>query len=258
MGENHNVEAVLFDFLGTLVCFERLTAEESIASVLESLRKDGCALDYEIFHPVYKESTERHWSSRRGYEETYNKYWITDALKALGIQADPEQAMITRAVEAYFEPFHQVMKPMPGALETLEALKGRYRLGLISNFTYSPTVVRALDELNMSQYLETVVVSADVGIRKPSPVIFQKAMTNLRLSEPGEVIFVGDDVDADIMGALRFGMIPILISYTLKDDYRARLAGALNAMEDGMARDVREIRLPPELLELPDIKGDGG
>jgi HAD superfamily hydrolase (TIGR01549 family) len=226
--------------------------EESIASVLESLREDGCELDYDVFQPAYRKSTEKHWSSRRGDEETYNKYWLADALDALGIEADPEGDMITRAVEAYFEPFHEVMKPMPGALETLEKLKGRYRLGLISNFTYSPTVTRALDELGLSPYFETVVISADLGIRKPSPVIFDKAMADMGLNEPEKAMFVGDDVDADIMGALKSGMLPVLISFTLRDNYQERLSLALEALGDGVARDVEEIRLPLELLDLLD------
>lgn len=254
MGKYEDIEAVLFDFLGTLVCFERLTREESVDSVLESLRKDGCRLDYDQFESVYKETTERHWSSRRGYEETYNKYWIADSLRVLGVEADPDGPMITRAVEAYFEPFHNVMKPLPGALETLDALKSRYRLGLVSNFTYSPTVTRALEELGMNRYFETVVISADLGLRKPSSVLFDKAMADLRLNEPGKVIFVGDDVDADIVGALQSGMIPILISYTLRDDYRARLSSALTALGDGHATEVEEIKVPLELLKLLNIK----
>lgn len=254
MGKYGDVEAVLFDFLGTLVCFERLTREESVASVLESLRKDGCRLDDGQFEPAYNEATEKRWSSRRGYEETYNKYWIADSLRALGIEADPDGPMITRAVEAYFEPFHNVMKPLPGALETLDALKSRYRLGLVSNFTYSPTVTRALQELGMSRYFGTVVISADLGLRKPSAVLFEKAMADLQLSEPGKAIFVGDDVDADILGALKSGMIPILISYTLRDDYRARLSSALTALGDGHATEVEEIKVPLELLKLLNIK----
>jgi len=253
MGKYKDIEAVLFDFLGTLVCFERLTVEESLASALQSLRRDGYPLDYEEFQPVYGESTRKHWSSRRDNEETYNKFWITDALKDMGIEIDPEDPIITRAVEAYFEPFHQVMKPMPGALDTLEKLKDRYRLGLISNFTHSPTVIRALDELGLSQYFETVVVSADLGLRKPSPVIFRKAMEELGLSDPGKVMFVGDDVDADIIGAIGFGMVPVLISYTLRDDYRTRLKQSLEALGDGHVKEVKEIRLPLELFELLDI-----
>lgn len=253
MGEHRGIEGVLFDFLGTLVCFERLTVEESLFSVLESLRRDGCPLDYHEFQPVYRESTQRHWNSRRNYEETYNKYWIADALKEMGVEMDPEGPIITRAVEAYFEPFHQVMKLMPGALETLEKLEGKYRLGLVSNFTHSPTVTRALDELGLSRYLQTVVISADVGVRKPSPVVFKKAMEKLGLSDPGKVLFVGDDVDADIIGAIEVGMVPVLISYTLKDDYRTRLKLALKALGDGYAREVREIRLPLELFDLLDI-----
>lgn len=253
MARPNDLVAVLFDFLGTLAYIDGLAPDESIKAVLESLKRDGYPLAYDVFFPVYRESTLRHWKSRRGHEETYNKYWITDALKILGIEADPDGAMITRAVEAYFEPFHRNMRPLPGALETLRVLKERYRLGLISNFTHSPTIIGALDQLGMSPYFESVVISAEIGLRKPSSIIFEKAMTDLGLEEPEKIIFVGDDIDADIIGALKIGMMPVLISYCLKDDYRTRLARALEEMGDGELREIKEIRLLEELLEFLEV-----
>jgi HAD superfamily hydrolase (TIGR01549 family) len=250
MGKYDDIEAVFFDFLGTLIYFERLTVEESIKSILDSLKNDGLPFDYDTFYPPYKDTTQRYWDSRRGDEELYNKFWIADTLKALDVEVDPNGPVISRAVEAYFEPFHQVMKPIPGALETLKALIGRYRVGLISNFTYSPTVVRALTETGLDSYMETVVISADLGLRKPNPMIFRTAMQNLELTDPAKILFVGDDVDADIMGAVKAGMAPMLISYTLQDDYRTRLSRALESLGDGYPKEVDEIRLPIELLNL--------
>ena len=51
-----------------------------------------------------------------------------------------------------------------------------------------------------------VIVSQDVGYRKPDPRIFQDALEATGLTTPGQVMFVGDNPVADIDGAKRFGM----------------------------------------------------
>ena len=52
-----------------------------------------------------------------------------------------------------------------------------------------------------------VIVSEEVGYRKPDPAIFTDAMHRAGLSVPEQVMFVGDNPQADIDGAKRFGMM---------------------------------------------------
>jgi putative hydrolase of the HAD superfamily len=53
--------------------------------------------------------------------------------------------------------------------------------------------------------LDAVVLSSDVGKRKPHPEIFQRALSEVGAA-PDEAIFVGDRVGADVAGAARVGM----------------------------------------------------
>ena len=51
-----------------------------------------------------------------------------------------------------------------------------------------------------------IIVSEEAGYRKPDPRIFQDALEATGLATPEQVMFVGDNPEADIDGARRFGM----------------------------------------------------
>ena len=62
-----------------------------------------------------------------------------------------------------------------------------------------------LEELELAQYFETIVFSAAVGVEKPFPAIFERALAALEL--PAEqVVHIGDRVKEDVEGARAVGM----------------------------------------------------
>ena len=67
---------------------------------------------------------------------------------------------------------------------------------------------------------------------KPAPGFFQAALTELK-AEPAQVIMIGDDVEADVQGALAAGLQAILVrtgKYTAGDE--ARLQGQGEVVAD--------------------------
>jgi putative hydrolase of the HAD superfamily len=94
-----------------------------------------------------------------------------------------------------------------GARETLEALHGRVRIGLISDTGTSPgrVVRRILGEYGVLSYFDVTVFSDEVGYCKPNEVVFRVALEVLGV-EPGEALHVGDLVKNDVAGAKRAGM----------------------------------------------------
>jgi FMN phosphatase YigB (HAD superfamily) len=95
---------------------------------------------------------------------------------------------------------------LPTSHRTLvEKIKEKYRIGIITNFDHSPTVHQLLHREGLETCFETVVISADVGWRKPRPEIFQKALDLLRL-KAGETLFVGNDLKIDVGGANAIGI----------------------------------------------------
>jgi HAD superfamily hydrolase (TIGR01549 family) len=87
----------------------------------------------------------------------------------------------------------------------LRALSGRYQLAVVSNFDYAPTARGVLEREGIADLFETVLVSDEIGWRKPKPVIFETALARLGVAA-SEALFVGDRVDIDVAGAQGVGM----------------------------------------------------
>jgi putative hydrolase of the HAD superfamily len=85
----------------------------------------------------------------------------------------------------------------------LSRLRGRVRLGVVSNFYGNLEVLLA--EGGLSAALDTVVESARVGVEKPDPAIYRLAAERLELP-PREVVMVGDNFERDVRASRRAGM----------------------------------------------------
>lgn len=95
------------------------------------------------------------------------------------------------------------------ALPTIKTIKERGILtGVISNA--SRELSRSCQELGLRPYLDMVLTSDEVGRTKPDPLIFVTALKKLNVRAEN-VIYVGDQYEADVLGARGAGISPILI-----------------------------------------------
>jgi putative hydrolase of the HAD superfamily len=126
-------------------------------------------------------------------------------LDSLGIGPDAAAA----AFELRREMTRRSLVPMEGAVETLDGLRAAgLRLGLISNC--SSEVGELWEDSPFAGRFDAVVLSADVGLKKPDPRIFRLALDRLGV-EPGEAVFVGDGEADELPGAEAVGMRAIQI-----------------------------------------------
>lgn len=80
-----------------------------------------------------------------------------------------------------------------------------YRMAIISNFDYAPAAYALIEKFRIGRFFEKIIISEEVGWRKPKPIIFWRAMELLKIM-PEEALFVGDNFRADICGAKGVGM----------------------------------------------------
>jgi putative hydrolase of the HAD superfamily len=94
----------------------------------------------------------------------------------------------------------------------LDALRGRYRLLLLTNG--SPDLQREkLDGVpQLAPYFEHIVISGDFGEGKPSPRLFRHALDLLGIS-PDEGVMVGDKLTTDVAGANGVGLTSVWINH---------------------------------------------
>ena len=160
-------------------------------------------------------------------------------LAEIGVEVtEDELARFLDAEHAAWAPARKVAS-MSEAL--LDALRERgLKTGLVSN-AWDPRwlLERDLEEMGLLPRLDAIVFSSEVGVRKPRPEMFYRALDELGV-EPVRSVFVGDRLEADIAGAHALGMTTIQAMWfraeedeDIEPDYRAfTMVDVLNIVDD--------------------------
>lgn len=120
----------------------------------------------------------------------------------------------------------------PDAHEVLAYLQSKYRMHIISNGFKEATTMK-VSNTNLLQYFENVIISELVGINKPDPAIFEHALS-LGGAEKETSLMIGDSLEADVRGALAFGMDAIYFNparLPKPDDVPVEIYGLRELME---------------------------
>lgn len=119
---------------------------------------------------------------------------------------------------------HSAFFVFPDVIPALDALQAAgLRLAVVSNWGWHAPEL--LQNLELARHFEVMSISARVGYQKPHAAIFEHALDLLEL-RPDQVIHVGDDPEADVVGARQVGIEPVLI------DRRGRLDSPVGADTD--------------------------
>ena len=132
---------------------------------------------------------------------TLRKLRFADTFTQLGV--DPDLFPIDFE-EEYLKICPTKTNLFPNAIETLNYLKEKYSLHLISN-GFKEACESKLKNSNLSPYFDTIVISEIFGINKPDIRIFEYALNNGKADRESSIM-IGDNIDADVRGALNAGM----------------------------------------------------
>jgi putative hydrolase of the HAD superfamily len=205
------VRTILFDFDGTLVFHEPDSFDvirafcAEIGQPLEAeTERRGRRMRHEYFvDPVIRDQIDG--LSGEDFWEHFNRF----LLEGLGIKGD-----LSRLVRELGDRFDRVelIYQCPGAsCRTLEGLRDRgYGLGLITNRENVVRFYELLQEMQLGSYFALTLASGEVGVSKPNPGIFYAAMERLGTTAE-ESLYVGDNYWADVVGARRAGITPVLL-----------------------------------------------
>ncbi len=167
-----------------------------------------------------------------------------------GYEVGPDDPRIAEAVDAYFSAFMGRCHLIPGTIEMLRVLKGAYRLGLLSNFTHPPAIREIIDSLGLTAHFDVVLISGELGYRKPHPLAFRRLIEELRVKR-SQILYLGDDPGPDIVGARRAGIRPVWFTY-VRDKNIPSPPGIAGMMAEDPGGDVTRISEWTDLLSLLD------
>ena len=209
--------AVLFDLFDTLVHFDpnRLPVVEvggrtvrSSAGRLHAILSDHApSVTLESCYDALRASWQEAERIRAvDHREVTAPQRMSDMLRRLDVDpAGCPHGFVEALLDAHRAALSAAADFPPHYGDLLRGLRGRYRLAVVSNFDYTPTAVGLLRGAGIADLFDTIVVSDEIGWRKPRPEIFTEALTRVGV-KAGDALFVGDRADIDVVGAQRMGM----------------------------------------------------
>lgn len=217
------ITTLLLDAGGTLVFpnFQRIAGE---------LRVDGVEVD-----PVELARAEA--AVRFGIDraeiiaatddaDRFRRY--LDAIVGIAGRTTMPKETLSR-LQAYHDEQNLWEEVPPDVLPALEALRARFRLGVVSNA--NGTVRAKLNRLGLGPFFEIVVDSQEEGVEKPDARLFHIALDRMNVSA-AETAYVGDLYHVDVVGAVAAGLLPFLLDPL--DFHRARSVTRIRSLIDLM------------------------
>jgi len=211
MFTDNSIRTVLFDFDGTLV-FHRPDSFDII--------RDFCR---EIGQPLSQEA-ERHGHRTRHeffvdpiIRDRYTglssqEFWThfnRHLLESICVEGDLEQ-LATEVTERFSGQTLSYHCPEASCLTLTELRATGYDLGLLTNRLNVERFHELMDQMSLWPHFDLVLASGEIGVSKPDPQIFAVALDRLGASAQ-ESLYIGDNYWADVVGARRAGMTPVLL-----------------------------------------------
>lgn len=205
------IRAVLFDMGSTLLEFENQPWEDlirqGIEAVYKGLHAHGAVLPTsQEFYQVFRESYRETWrQAEQSLLEMQIRLLLQETAQGLGLLLT--EAMLLDLVRAHYGPVSSQVTIYADTIDTLVEVRRRgMKVGLVSNTVWPGALHKEdLERFGILELFDHVLFSADLGVRKPHPQIFQAALDALNVA-PHEAVFVGDRVPEDVDGAMRVGM----------------------------------------------------
>jgi HAD superfamily hydrolase (TIGR01549 family) len=152
-----------------------------------------------VYEEIFAERTTDHPREITCFERFHR------TLKRLGVDGAGLQPLADQLRRTHMARVRAVTWAPPHRVEAVRRLKRGYRLGVLSNFDDAETGHLIMHDTGVRDHFDAIVISADVGLRKPNRQIFLRAAELMKL-DPREILFVGDTAHDDVLGAKRAGM----------------------------------------------------
>lgn len=198
---------IFFDLDHTLWDFEKNSAS-AFVTVLE---KHKMNVEHEVFLQTYAPINEAYWDDYRAEKVTkeelrYQRF--SDTFQKLGHPISIEK--IHQFAEDYIHHLPDTNHLFPGVVEVLNYLKRKYTLHIITD-GFREVQDRKLANSKITHFFDTITTSDEVGAKKTNPKIFDYALQKAG-AEKNKSVMIGDNLQADVFGALNYGIQAIHFS----------------------------------------------
>lgn len=195
---------LFFDLDHTLWDFEANSRLTLLDLFTKHNLEQGLKIGYDDFYKTYIKVNDSKWTLYRNGGITKERLRLErfrDTFSTFGFNDDEFSAVFEKE---YLSICPHKTQLLPGTEELLEYLQHRYELHVITN-GFVETQKTKMEKSGLELFFESMISSEEVGVNKPSPEIFKESLQRTG-ANPKTSLMIGDNLQADIIGAQTFGM----------------------------------------------------
>lgn len=203
-----HIKHIFFDLDHTLWDFDK----NSALAFEKVFLLNNVQVDVRSFLDIYEPVNLKYWKLYRNAEidQQQLRYGrLRDTFDELEFSVEEE--LIHLLSEDYITHLTTFDHLFEDTIDVLNYLQPNYQLHIITN-GFSTAQEKKLTVSNISHYFKTVTNAEMAGVKKPNPIIFNHAL-QLANAKPTESIMIGDNYEADVLGALNVGYDAIFFNY---------------------------------------------
>ncbi len=192
---------IFFDLDHTLWDFKKNS--DQTFKFLFKKHQINCSLEKFLYY--YRNINFSYWEKYRKNEvskEALKIGRLRDTFDKIKVNVSQEMLMLLAEEYLYYLPENNHL--FEGTIEILTYLQPNYELHLITN-GFNEVQHQKIKNSNLTPFFKEVITSEDVGVKKPDPTIFDFALKKANAIKK-ESIMIGDNWEADVMGALQYGI----------------------------------------------------
>jgi putative hydrolase of the HAD superfamily len=213
--QDMRIQGVFFDLYGTLLVYGDMKQAWSdwLSTFYDLLKKQGLNIPKKSF----AQRCDGFFSSREpapeeNISDENNLTALERRIEVLCLQLNQKlgNKELRRIADKIAAAWQAHISIDPQTVPVISALKHNKTVGLVSNFDHPPHVRRFLSGNGLGNCFDTVIISGEVGVKKPDPAIFSFGLEQTGLA-PDNVVYVGDTHE-DVAGAIAAGIRPIFLA----------------------------------------------
>jgi putative hydrolase of the HAD superfamily len=207
--------AILFDLFDTVVDyhldrlptieFEGQELHSTSGNVYQVIQQYYPGVPFDKFYAAFRESRQQIDVTRYDQMREYPAQARMQRMLELLNLDSVSDSVVEELVWAHMSEWSKGAEMPPVNRRVLELAQSKAKIGIVSNFDHPPTAHLVLEREDVRSLFDVIVISGEIGWRKPHRKIFFEALDRLGVG-PKEALFVGDTFGADVIGSKSIGM----------------------------------------------------
>ncbi len=200
-----DITDIFFDLDHTLWDFDR----NSVLAFDKIFKEQHPTIDTEEFTAIYAPINQACWKLYQVDKITHvalRYQRLKQSFDAMNYNISDEA--IDKISQDYIAFLPENNQLFEGAIEVLDYLLPKYTLHIITN-GFAEVQHKKISNSGLGHYFKTVTNSEMAGVKKPHRNIFEFALSLAKTNKENAVM-IGDCIEADVRGAIDFGMKAIL------------------------------------------------